>query len=88
MLREAGLCSNGEPDDTSVDRRWLWRLENFLAIHGTNDDQRDMGTDLREYLNESCEHHWHSYSGDPDIPAHRQCLYCHDVEWCNPEEVA
>jgi len=37
--------------------------------------------DLTEYLRETCEHHWQEYEGDPDIPAHRQCTWCSDVQW-------
>lgn len=81
MLNDEGRCGSGEPDETTLDRRWLWRLESFLAVYGTNPTQRQMGQDLRQYLNESCAHHWHSYAADADIAAHRQCQYCYDVEW-------
>lgn len=88
MLLDKERCSDGELDATTLDRRWLWRLEQFLAIYGTNPGQRRMGEDLRQYLNETCVHHWHSYAAEvgdldltPEIEAHRQCLYCHDVEW-------
>jgi len=81
MLHDEGRCSRGGSDATTLDRRWLWRLESFLAVSGTNRDQHQMGSDLRQYLNESCAHHWHNYAADDDIEAHRQCLYCHDVEW-------
>lgn len=76
---------DGEPCSTPMDRRWLWRLESFLAVSGTNDTLRQMGSDLRQYLNESCEHHWRHYATETDvswpIPAHKQCLWCSDVEW-------
>lgn len=70
-----------EPLATPMDRRWLWRIEMFLAVHGTNPSQHQMGRDLRQYLNETCEHAWRSYDGDDVIPAHRQCLWCNDVEF-------
>ena len=82
---EFGLCSQGDPDETSVDRRWLWRLEGFLAVSGTTDLQRQMGRDLAEYLFETCEHHWHEAAAENDIPAHRQCLWCNEVEWLDKE---
>jgi hypothetical protein len=81
MLREEGLCSRGEPDATAIDRRWLWRLEGFLAVSGTNPGHRQMGSDLRQYLNETCVHHWHACAAEGEIEAHRQCLYCKDVQW-------
>ncbi len=82
MLHDKGRCSDGEPDATALDRRWLWRLESFLAVHGTNPGQRQMGSDLRQYLNETCVHHWHAWpEGDWEGGPGRQCLYCHDVEW-------
>ena len=52
----------------------------------TSQDRRWLGRDLRQYLNETCEHHWHTWDGDEDIPAHRQCSWCCDVEW--QQEVA
>lgn len=81
MLVEVGLCSRGEPDATSLDRRWLWRLEGFLSVSGTNEDHHAMARDLKAYLYETCEHHWHGHEADPDIPAHKQCLYCNDAVW-------
>lgn len=79
LLRPGG-CSNEDcADPTPQDRRWLWRLESFLAINGTTPGHRDMGGDLRQYLNETCEHHWHTYDADAVIPAHRQCAWCSDV---------
>lgn len=74
----------GIPIATPLDRRWLWRLEGFLAISGTNDTLRLMGTDLRQYLHETCEHHWTHYEQtDPTdwLESHRQCLWCCYVEW-------
>ena len=85
---EEGLCARGEPDPTSLDRRWLWRLESFLAISGTTDLHRQMASDLTAYLNETCEHHWHEYAGDADIPAHKQCSWCNDVVWASEAAVA
>jgi hypothetical protein len=72
---------DGEPIPTPFDRRWLWRLETFLAVSGTTDIHRVMARDLRQYLNETCEHVWRDWAGDDVIAAHRQCLWCNDVEW-------
>lgn len=72
---------DGEPIPTPLDRRWLWRLEMFLAVSGTTDTHRAMARDLREYLTETCEHVWQGYEAEDDLPAHRQCLWCNDVQW-------
>lgn len=75
---------HGNPITTSLDRRWLWRLECDLAVSATNDGQRQLASDLRQYLNETCEHHWMFYGAEenPDgIGAHRQCLWCNAAEF-------
>lgn len=72
---------DGEDIPTPFDRRWLWRIEAFLAVSGTNDNQRQLGRDLRQYLNQTCQHVWRVWAGDDVIAAHRQCLWCNDVEW-------
>ena len=64
---------NGEPCFTPTDRRWLWRIEAFLAVSGTNDVQRQMGHDLQVYLRETCEHHWIAYEVE-------QCLWCNELK--------
>jgi hypothetical protein len=84
-ILEEGLDFNGNPDPTSTDRRWLWRIEMFLSISGTNASHRQMASDLRFYLNESCEHHWKSYEAEQGIAAHRQCSWCNDVVWAADE---
>lgn len=72
----------GEPCLTPVDRRWLWHLENSLSVVATTEYQREILHDLRQYLHETCEHHWgRDWPGDEDIAAHRQCLWCNEVEW-------
>lgn len=87
---------HGEPLPTPTDRRWLWRIENELSVGATSDTQRQLAADLYRYLCETCEHHWHDYEASewrhPDtgevmdrIPAHRQCLWCSEVDWA--EEV-
>ena len=81
MLQDEGRCSVGQPDATTTDRRWLWSLTGFLVVSGTTPGHRQMAYDLRQYLNETCVCHWHSYAAVDGIDAHRQCLYCHDVEW-------
>lgn len=76
---------NGEVIFTPTDRRMLWHVEGVLAVAGTNDTLRNLGRAIHAYLNETCVHHWHDYTPDPanenDVPAHRQCLWCNDVEW-------
>ncbi|HLL68976.1 MAG TPA: hypothetical protein VK453_25175 [Micromonosporaceae bacterium] len=73
--------SRGNPCPTPPDRRWLWRIESFLAVYGTNAGHHAMGADLCEYLKGTCEHHWLEYEGDADIPGHKQCWWCSDVDW-------
>lgn len=73
---------NGAPLATPLDRRWLWRIEGELAVSATTETLRQLGRDLHQYLAETCEHHWGaSHAAEPDIPAHRQCLWCSDVDW-------
>lgn len=72
---------SGQPISTPADRRWLWRIEGFLAVMANTGLQRALARDLRQYLNETCEHHWHDCAADEVIPAHRQCLWCCDVDW-------
>jgi hypothetical protein len=81
MLRDTLTDARGAPCFTTTDRRWLWRLEGFLAVHATSEAHRQMAADLQIYLHETCEHHWNDYAGDEEIDAHRQCLWCNDVEW-------
>lgn len=83
---EFDLCAQGDPDPTTQDRRWLWRLESFLAVYGTNDTLRGMGADLKQYLDETCEHHWHhdEVEGPERMEAFRQCSWCYDTEFFPP----
>lgn len=83
MLLDTLTGPDGEPCFTTTDRRWLWRLEGFLAVSATNARQREMAADLRQYLNETCEHHWRNYEAKPGdaIGTHRQCLWCAETEW-------
>ena len=82
---------SGEPIFTSTDRRMLWHLEGWLAVSAPGGGG-DLRLALYRYLCETCEHHWRDYAEDvarrPDtgevdsvIPAHRQCLWCSEVEW-------
>lgn len=81
------LCPSDHPVAESVDRRWLWRMEGFLAVSGTSEAQHAMRRDLASYLIETCTHHWHEAEDDPDYaPAHRQCLWCNYVEWVSDGE--
>ena len=73
---------HGNPIATPLDRRWLWRIANDLAVSAGSHILKDLGRDLHQYLNETCEHHWMYYaaSEDPEgIGAHRQCLWCNDA---------
>jgi hypothetical protein len=82
MLRESFTGPRGEPCFTALDRRWLWHLELTLSTRATTDMQREILRDLRQYLHETCEHHYgDDWPGDDVIPAHRQCLWCNDVVW-------
>lgn len=87
MLRDTLTGPRSEPCFAPTDRRWLWRLESFLAVYGTNQRHDDARRDLLEYLRETCEHHWEDYAAESDgsIPAHRQCLWCNDVDWLGNE---
>lgn len=76
----------GDEVVTPQDRRWLWHLEGWLTVRATNAEQRDKLRALRAYLNETCQHHWQFHAGDAQIPRHRQCLWCCDVEWMTPTE--
>lgn len=94
---------HGEPVFTPTDRRMLWHIESALSVgpHGGG----DLRLALYRYLCDTCEHHWNESAEDvarhPDtgevldvLPAHRQCLWCREVEWADgsggyvPNEVA
>jgi hypothetical protein len=79
-------CPHGEPVTTPADRRMLWHLEGLIAVAATSDMLRQAAIDLRAYLDETCEHHWHDYEGDDVIPAHRQCLWCDLAEPPGPDD--
>ena len=85
-------CPADHVVDTPIDRRMLWHVEGVLAVAATNDTLRQFAQDLRRYLNATCAHHWHEYEPDPanpnDIAAHRQCLWCSDVEWRDEQDGA
>lgn len=74
------FCSQGHVVETPTDRRLLWHLELELSQSG-DVRLREQGLTLAGYLASTCEHHWHDYAGDPNILAHRQCLWCSHVEW-------
>jgi hypothetical protein len=96
MLRESFNGPRGEPCFTTLDRRWLWHLENSLAVRSTTDGQRAILADLRQYLHETCEHHMQDFltccdpRNETCVPPHRQCTWCNHVEWLGaadrPEE--
>jgi hypothetical protein len=85
------LCPDEHVLTESTDRRLLWHLE--LQLAGANTERlRDTGSALRRYLHTTCQHHWHDYltccdpPNDGCVPAHRQCLWCHDVVWLDEEQ--
>ncbi|WP_395109819.1 hypothetical protein [Actinomadura sp. SCN-SB] len=78
-------CPSDHLVTTPTDRRMLWHLESELAVAATNDRLRRLASDLRRYLNDTCAHHWHEREAEAGIPAHRQCLWCSDVEWIGGE---
>jgi hypothetical protein len=78
-----------EPVFTPTDRRLLWHIQYELPSTGYLGRLR---LALYRYLCETCEHHWRDYAASEDrhpdtgelldrIPAHRQCLWCSEVEW-------
>ena len=71
-----------------MDRRILWNLEGFLAVSGTIREHRQKQENLLAYLRSTCAHHWHEYEADPPIKAHRQCLWCNEVEWIESLEAS
>lgn len=78
-LIETSTGPRGEPCSTSLDRRWLHRLEGDIAVLATTDRLRQLGDDLREYLGETCQHHWLDGT-DEFHGAYRQCLWCHRLQ--------
>jgi hypothetical protein len=89
---------DGEPVFTPTDRRLLWHVESSLAVLATTPALHDLRLAVYRYLCETCEHHWRDYGAEagewrhPDtgevmdsIPAHRQCLWCSEVEWAGGE---
>ena len=71
--------SQDQPVFTPTDRRLLWHLENALAVAATSDGLRQLAVGLREYLTETCEHHWMHLPADDCCPAMRQCIWCHET---------
>lgn len=82
MLRDSFSGPNSEPCFTTMDRRWLWHLELTMSTRATTELQREILADLRQYLHETCMHHFgDDWLGDEVIAAHRQCLWCNHVVW-------
>jgi len=80
------LCSQGHVVETSTDRRLLWHLARRMS--GCGDPHlRGQAQALSDYLHSTCEHHLHDWltccepRGEGCYPPHRQCLWCHSVEW-------
>lgn len=79
------FCPVGCPIETPTDHRLLWHLEAVLAVDAPTGSRLDhVRRDLRRYLNERCDHHWHFSNDEDDVSAHWQCLWCDDVRrWPN-----
>lgn len=82
---------SGEPVFTPTDRRLLWYLESCLSVSAPGGGG-DLRLALYRYLCETCEHHWRESAAsgwrnpgtgevEDVMPAHRQCLWCSEVEW-------
>lgn len=74
------LCPSEHVITEPIDRRILWHLENMLAVSATTDYLRDQQWNLKRYLVQTCQHHWHAYEADEHISAFRQCLWCNDTQ--------
>ncbi|WP_146231834.1 hypothetical protein [Lentzea atacamensis] len=82
MLLDSFTDAHGAPCFTTLDRRWLWRIENQLAVCAPSGGYlAQLRKDLYQYLCETCIHHWNVWPGDEHIEAHRQCTWCNHVEW-------
>jgi hypothetical protein len=73
------LCPEEHVVTETMDRRILWHLETKLAVSATTDYLRDVQWNLRRYLVQACQHHWHEWEAEGDFPAGRQCLWCDDT---------
>lgn len=80
------ICPREHLIDTTTDRRMLWHLAHELSA-GTTERQREFGRAAETYLHATCVHHWHEWRGDEEIEAHRQCLWCNDVQWRSDDPV-
>lgn len=69
----------GQLTTATLDRRWLWRIQTFLAFNAGPGSYRELSLDLTAYLHESCTHDWEYGLGCCDEPM-RQCLWCNVVE--------
>jgi hypothetical protein len=77
-LREFALY-DGQDMPTTVDRRWLWRLELAMGDAPIGSRMYNVRLDLLEYLRESCEHVWRETEAEDDFPAFKQCFWCNVV---------
>jgi hypothetical protein len=72
---------DGEKIDTPTDHRMLWYVRDELLGVSTP-YVREVFQFLNDYLSATCQHHWRSYESEAGYcGAHRQCLWCNDVEW-------
>ncbi|AKQ06994.1 hypothetical protein PBI_OVECHKIN_92 [Mycobacterium phage Ovechkin] len=72
----------GEEIDTPTDHRMLWYVRDQLLGADMKPYVREIFEFLNDYLAATCQHHWLEYEAEEGYcEAHRQCLWCNDVEW-------
>lgn len=72
---------DGEVITTPTDHRMLWHVRDHL-LGVSVPYVREVFEFLNDYLGATCQHHWKSHEAEEGYcDAHRQCLWCHDVEW-------
>ena len=73
---------DGEVIDTPTDHRMLWYVRDSLIGAASTPYLREVFGFLNDYLGATCKHHWRDYEAeDGYCEAHRQCLWCNDVQW-------
>ena len=71
----------GEKIDTPTDHRMLWHVRDHLLGATMSPYLREVFDFLNDYLAATCQHHWLSRDADPGYcDAHRQCLWCNQIE--------
>ena len=73
---------DGEVIETPTDHRMLWYVRDQLLGAASTPYLREVFGFLNDYLGATCRHHWRDYKAEEGYcEAHRQCLWCNDVEW-------